>query len=38
MKLIVGIDIGNQRVLDLARKNAERNQLSADIFQSNVYD
>ena len=31
------VDI-NQRALDLARKNAERNQLSADIFQSNVYD
>lgn len=28
----------NQRALDLAQKNAERNQISADIFQSNVYE
>ena len=31
------VDI-NQRALDLAQKNAERNQISADIFQSNVYE
>lgn len=31
------VDI-NQRALDLARKNAETNQVSADIFQSNVYE
>ena len=31
------VDI-NQRALDLAQKNAERNQVSADIFQSNVYE
>ena len=30
------IDI-NQRALDLARKNAEKNQVSAIIFQSNIY-
>ena len=28
----------NQRALDLAQKNAERNQVSAHIFQSNVYE
>ena len=28
----------NQRALDSAQKNAERNQISADIFQSNVYE
>ena len=28
----------NQRALDLARKNADANQVSADIFQSNVYE
>ena len=31
------VDI-NQRALDLAQKNAERNQVSAHIFQSNVYE
>ena len=31
------VDI-NQRALDLARKNADANQVSADIFQSNVYE
>ena len=31
------VDI-NQRALDLAQKNAERNQISAEIFQSNVYE
>ena len=31
------VDI-NQRALDLAQKNAERNQISAHIFQSNVYE
>ena len=31
------VDI-NQRALDLAQKNAERNRISADIFQSNVYE
>ena len=31
------VDINN-RALDLARKNAERNQVSATIFQSNIYD
>lgn len=31
------VDI-NQRALDLARKNADVNQVSADIFQSNVYE
>ena len=31
------IDINN-RALDLARKNAERNQVSATIFQSNIYE
>ena len=31
------VDI-NQRALDLARKNAAANQVSADIFQSNVYE
>lgn len=31
------VDI-NQRALDLAQKNVERNQISADIFQSNVYE
>ncbi|WP_314580024.1 class I SAM-dependent methyltransferase [uncultured Streptococcus sp.] len=31
------VDI-NQRALDLAQQNAERNQISADIFQSNVYE
>ena len=30
------VDI-NQRALDLARQNAERNQVLATIFQSNVY-
>ena len=30
------VDI-NQRALDLARQNAERNQVIATIFQSNVY-
>ena len=30
------VDINN-RALDLARKNAERNQVSATIFQSNIY-
>ena len=28
----------NQRALDLAQKNAVRNQVSAHIFQSNVYE
>ena len=31
------VDINN-RALDLARKNAERNQVSATIFQSNIYE
>ncbi|ABV09559.1 class I SAM-dependent methyltransferase [Streptococcus gordonii] len=31
------VDI-NLRALDLARKNAELNKVSAEIFQSNVYD
>ena len=31
------VDI-NQRALDLAQQNAERNQVSAHIFQSNVYE
>ena len=31
------VDI-NQRALDLAQKNAERNQISAEILQSNVYE
>lgn len=31
------VDI-NLRALDLAQKNAERNQVSAHIFQSNVYE
>ena len=31
------VDI-NSRALDLARKNAERNQVSATIFQSNIYE
>ena len=31
------IDI-THRALDLARKNAERNQVSATIFQSNIYE
>ena len=31
------VDI-NQRALDLSQKNAERNQVSAHIFQSNVYE
>lgn len=31
------VDI-NQRALDLARKNADANQVSANIFQSNVYE
>ena len=31
------VDI-NQRALDLAHQNAERNQVSAHIFQSNVYE
>lgn len=31
------VDI-NQRALDLARKNAEKNQISATIFQSNIYE
>ncbi|KGM36849.1 class I SAM-dependent methyltransferase [Streptococcus sinensis] len=31
------VDI-NQRALDLTRKNAEANQVSAEIFQSNVYE
>ncbi len=31
------VDI-NLRALDLARKNAELNGVSAEIFQSNVYD
>ena len=31
------VDI-NQRALDLAQKNAERNQVSAHIFQSSVYE
>ena len=30
------VDI-NQRALDLARQNAERNQILATIFQSNIY-
>ena len=31
------VDINN-RALDLTRKNAERNQVSATIFQSNIYE
>ena len=31
------VDINN-RALDLARKNSERNQVSATIFQSNIYE
>ena len=31
------VDINN-RALDLARQNAERNQVSATIFQSNIYE
>ena len=31
------VDINN-RALDLARKNAERNQVPATIFQSNIYE
>lgn len=31
------VDINN-RALDLARKNAERNQVSATILQSNIYE
>ena len=31
------VDINN-RALDLAQKNAERNQVSATIFQSNIYE
>ena len=31
------VDINN-RALDLARKNAERNQVSATVFQSNIYE
>lgn len=31
------VDINN-RALDLARKNAERNKVSATIFQSNIYE
>lgn len=31
------VDI-NLRALDLARKNAELNKVSAEIFQSNIYD
>ena len=31
------VDINN-RALDLARKNAERNQVSVTIFQSNIYE
>lgn len=28
----------NQRALDLAKKNAEKNGVTAEIFQSNVYE
>ena len=31
------IDI-NSRAIDLAKQNAERNQVDADIFQSNIYE
>ena len=31
------VDINN-RALDLARQNAERNKVEATIFQSNIYE